>query len=144
MTLDLALIGAVAGQEAARQQTDLAGLVRLLRAYQWAYDYCDDPLTMVWLKSVAEMVEPKNYQGRYRCTPVTFQNGGSSANWADIPRLMWNWTNTETHWPVDARIKELLWIHPWDDGNGRVAWIVRTRLTDTWESPENLPNYFGE
>jgi len=142
--LNLALIGSVAGQEAARQQTDLAGLVRLLDAYQWAY-HAGGALNKYWLWTVAEKIEPCNSKG-YRRTPVTFTNGGSSAHHSTITDLVDGWAHIakgKTAEP-DWITKELLWIHPFSDGNGRLAWIVRTRLTDTWASPESLPNYFGD
>jgi hypothetical protein len=141
LMLDLALIGSVAGQEAARQQTDLAGLVRLLDAYRWAF-HAGGALNRHWLAVVATKIEPQNSKG-YRRTPVTFANGGDSAHWSTIDRLIDNWAKNK-HWPIEARVKELGWIHPYEDGNGRLMWIVRTRLTNTWASPEPLPNYFGE
>lgn len=143
--LDLALIGSVAGQEATRQQTDLVGLVRLLDAYQWAYVNRYETLNKHWLGAVAQRIESeRNYHGRYRCTPVTFANFGDSANSQLIPELIDAHCKNRKDIPVERWVKELGWIHPFQDGNGRLMWIVRTRLTDTWASPEPLPNYFGE
>jgi hypothetical protein len=138
MMLDLALIGAVAGQEAAKQQTDLAGLARLLDAYRWAYQ-TGSKLNKHWLCAVAAKIEPCNSEG-YRKTPVTFANGGGSCHHSIIPEVVDGWSHN-THWPADARVKELGWIHPFKDGNGRLMWIVRTRLTNTWDKPEPLPDY---
>jgi hypothetical protein len=137
--LDLALIGAVAGQVAARQQTDLAGLARLIDAYSLAYTL-PGKVNKWWLWRVAERIEPCNTYGRYRTTPVTFANGGSSCHPSILPEVVDGWAHN-THWPVDARVRELGWIHPFSDGNGRLMWIVRTRLTDTWACPEPLPEY---
>lgn len=140
--LDLSAIARVAALEAIKQQTDLAGLARLLHAYQWAFHH-GSALNKHWLWAVAEMIEPRNTYGRYRKTPVTFTNGGGSCHHSLIGAQIDGWSKNK-HWPVDARVKELGWIHPFEDGNGRLMWIVRTRLTDTWVSPEPLPDYFGE
>lgn len=139
--MDLERIAAIAAGEAVRQQTDLAGMVRLLQAYSIAYSL-PGKVNKHWLWRVAELIEPCNTYGRYRSTPVTFSNGGDSCHHSMIGEKIDGWSKN-THWSIDARVKELGWIHPFKDGNGRLMWIVRTRLTDTWDSPEPLPDYFG-
>lgn len=140
--MDMTRIATVAAGEAARQQTNLAGLVRLLDAYQWAWAH-GGALNKHWLWTVAAKLEPCNKVGYYRSVPVTFRNGGGSASVNMISYLVDLWARNK-HWPIEARVAELGWIHPFQDGNGRLMWIVRTRLTDTWKNPEPLPNYFGE
>lgn len=44
---------------------------------------------------------------------------------------------------VDERIKHLLDIHPWQDGNGRTASILRNWLLRQLDTPEPLPYYYG-
>lgn len=45
---------------------------------------------------------------------------------------------------VDSWTKQLLEIHPWVDGNGRVASILRNWLLRTLENPTIMPYYFVE
>lgn len=87
----------------------------------------------------------------YRHTPVTFKNGGSSVNAASIPEAMvrwWEnrpeiklvWDNAETE-ILDEWIKQFLYIHPYEDGNGRTASILRNRWLCSLNSPQDLPDY---
>lgn len=143
MTVNLAEIARVAAGEAIKQQTDLSGLARLLDAYRWAYQTRDAADIIVWLTEIARRVERCNIQG-YRHVPVTFRDMGYACPADLIPASMARWVRDLGDFPSpDHAVKELLTIHPWLDGNGRVAWIVRTRLTNTWGAPEPLPDYFG-
>ncbi len=45
---------------------------------------------------------------------------------------------------VDDYIKQLLDIHPWADGNGRTASILRNWMLGTLDDPSPLPYYYGE
>ena len=61
----------------------------------------------------------------YRKTPVTFRNGNTGAKADQIPRLM-NQLCDSNLWDTDreAFVLEFLKIHPFEDGNGRVAAIL--------------------
>lgn len=88
-----------------------------------------------FVRLLAVRVEPDKNSDGFRHTPVVFRNGGSSAPHADIPRLLENWcrlvgdyvNNPSISWHVAFTkqiIREFLWIHPFKDGNGRVAFIL--------------------
>ena len=87
----------------------------------------------------------------YRQTPVTFQNGGGSVNAQMIPQSMdtwWDcrpeiklvWDEEETE-NLDRWIRHFLWVHPYEDGNGRTASILRNRWLCTMNHPLDLPDY---
>ena len=61
----------------------------------------------------------------YRTTPVTFLNGNTGAKADQIPRLMDQLCDSDL-WDDDreAFVLEFLKIHPFEDGNGRVAAIL--------------------
>ena len=61
----------------------------------------------------------------YRKTPVTFLNGNTGAKADQIPRLMDQLCDSDL-WDTDrqAFVLEFLKIHPFEDGNGRVAAIL--------------------
>ncbi len=81
-----------------------------------------------------------------RRSHVGFLDGGSACPTAEVPgrfeRLM------ATGWPdlgdVDVWCKQLLEIHPWADGNGRVASLLRNLFLGTLDDPTPLPFYFGQ
>ena len=152
--MDFARIGAIAAGECERQQVGFDEYVNLLNAYRWAYDADNDaPLHPNYIYMLANIIEPsKNVLGRYRQTPVTFANGGCAVDWDLIPNAMSQWFDMVND-PNDNLImrgtgmqeyivKEFLRIHPFRDGNGRLAWILRTRFYDNWGYPDLLPKYF--
>lgn len=148
--MDLVKIGAGAAAECVRQKVGLRELGYLLDGYLWLSEY-DGILNVTVMETLGSFVEPaKNHNG-FRKTPVTFSNGGSSAPASEIPRLMINlrdaigygpWDNHEG--VIDRLVKEFLWIHPFADGNGRVAYLLYNYLSGTMDSPKPLPYYFGE
>lgn len=86
----------------------------------------------------------------FRHTPVTFQNGGSSCSASEIPEAMVRHLGLihpdggllRFHSDdVDPWIKQFLWIHPYEDGNGRTASILRNFIMGTLGDPTDLPDY---
>ena len=67
----------------------------------------------------------------YRTTPVTFLNGNTGAKADQIPRLMDQLCDSDL-WDTDreAFVLEFLKIHPFEDGNGRVAAILINTPSD--------------
>ena len=67
----------------------------------------------------------------YRKTPVTFVNGNTGAKADQIPRLMNQLCDSDL-WDTDreAFVLEFLKIHPFEDGNGRVAAILINTPSD--------------
>lgn len=104
--------------------------------------------TMDLLLSLAGELEPDN-QGRLRITPVTFADGGSSAEASTLPRVVSNLldnagTFTASEEDVRHWVKEFLWIHPFADGNGRMGFLLYNWLRGSWATPEQMPYFFGE
>lgn len=149
--MNLARVAEVAAAECERQRVGVHALARLLTAYAeaeaWSIrhevPHLDD------LFDLGRLIEPV-YAAQWRTTPVTFRGGGSSAHHSVIPGAMWRWVVRlpfradieKDPTIVDEVIKAFLDIHPFADGNGRSAWILRTWLLDQWEEPEPLPIYF--
>jgi hypothetical protein len=75
----------------------------------------------------------------YRTTPVTFVNGNTGAKADQIPRLMDQLCDSDL-WNDDreAFVLEFLKIHPFEDGNGRVAAILMN-LGLFWVDTEFVP-----
>jgi hypothetical protein len=145
--MNLTQIATVAAGEAERQQVGLTGLADLLRAYEYAYSNSKLGLapTKVSVHALGSLVEPSTY-GQFRFTPVTFRNGGSSAHPERVSALMNSLfeyvpgpNNLEPY--IYAWVKEFLWIHPFTDGNGRVAWILYNWLMNSLDSPVPLPEF---
>lgn len=145
--MDLVKVGQVAAEEADRQGVGLAGLIRLLEAYQWSMEMSQlirpSQISIDMVLILAKMIEPSN-GGFIRSTPVTFGGGGSSCDPREVrdvlERLLSGLKRVDCMM-VDGWIEHFLWIHPFTDGNGRVAWILRVWLLGHWSSPENLPDY---
>lgn len=124
-------------KECERQQTGPVEVAYLINGLECALVHfvqggqVDDE----FVRLLAVRVEPDKNADGFRHTPVVFRNGGSSAPHADIPRLITNWCSAVIDYTNDPNIvwdttltkqmiREFLWIHPFKDGNGRVAFIL--------------------
>lgn len=159
--MSLVDIARVAAGECIRQKTDLKGLVRLLHAYRTARTLAQfggpEEADVVGPGLLALLIEPSN-NGVYRKTPVTFSDGTNAVNAQNIPQAMMQWwagvdafsdlvgnpSASHVATVADGLIKAFLDIHPFTDGNGRLAWLLRVWLLDQWDYPEPLPDYYGE
>lgn len=108
-----------------------------------------------FLLHLAQIIEPSN-KGQYRTTPVTFGHVLGGGNPSLISTVMPSWIEFfnvtlgymeigfQRDVTIDAVIKEFLDIHPFSDGNGRTAWLLRVWLLNQWDDPQPLPDYYGE
>lgn len=144
--------------EAKRQNCREEGAIYLAWAHAEARDLAKrKPISEKAISIVAELVEPST-AGQYRRTAVTFASGGSAVAAELVPTAMARWIEglhdavSEHHMScnpaaqldvkiIDEFIREFLVIHPFKDGNGRTAWILRTWLRNNWFNPEPLPDY---
>lgn len=79
---------------------------------------------------------------KYRVTPVTFSNGKSGIPHDQIENAMTHLLkNYGRELPTDGFVKEFLEIHPFQDGNGRVASLLYNWRNGTLLDPVPLP-YF--
>jgi hypothetical protein len=130
--------------ECERQQVGLDRVGRLIQAYAYAIEQTKSLPKEHDLFYIAGLIEPAN-KGGYRATPVTFENGGSSAP----PRLIPNTIKRlfeVLDWDVapDVFTRSLLQIHPFSEGNGRTAFVIYNWLSRTLDNPLPLPDYFGD
>lgn len=120
-------------------------------AYNTLYDMRNQPLTKDLLSLIFDDIEP-GYQGQYRSTPVTFNEVVGGVHPDNIPRAMDSWMEWFNHEfdlvdrdgsRVDRVIMDFLDIHPFGDGNGRTAWLLRVWMLNQWDDPQPLPDYYG-
>ncbi len=146
--MDVLHIGRVAAAECARQQVGVRELSWLLSTYHLITKGDVDFMNLNGFRTIGTLVEPGANRMGFRKTPVTFANGGTAANHADIERLMTTLCNlmkdTEhdrEHDEAARLVKEFLWIRPFVDGNGRVGFLLYNWLSGTMDYPYALPNY---
>lgn len=106
----------------------------------------------ILLMEVAKLVEPEvnafipGTGSNLRTTEVGFMNGGKATKAIEVReqfhRLCGFWSPKLEE--VDPWVKTLLEIHPWADGNGRTASLIRNFMLNNLNTPEALPYYFGE
>ena len=118
---------------------------QLIEAYHYMlkqhYNY--RTISIVDILSLSSIVEPIKAKS-LRQTPITFSNG----NMGLAPELILNALNgllaNIQQLEVDEFVKEFLIIHPFQDGNGRTAFLLYNLLTHKRGYPVALPDYFGE
>lgn len=148
--MNLTKIAEVAAHECERQEVGLDRLAMLLTAYSHVHTLMKKEQKPPWkgiILSLAKTIEPLTL-GRLRTVPVRFSDysfgadpdvleDGFNSLCNSLPKLI-----RISH--VDVWIKSFLQLHPFIDGNGRLAWLLRVWLLNQWENPEPLPDYFGE
>lgn len=115
---------------------------------------------------IAKDIEPSN-GGKLRNIPAVL-DGAWVAHPENLVKEVWDWISSfnsarksidDNGWydidggnwfsdkdrieVADAVIKGYLDIHPFSDGNRRIAWLLRVWLLNQWHSPEPLPNYYN-
>lgn len=134
----------------------------MTNAFAWATlwgkeDFSDPNRAAYILTMVAALVEPGEnvlrWTGKFcfpdnlRTSHVGFIGGGKAAPvnevYSRFKRLMNDAPDAIQAGEIDIWVKTLLEIHPWQDGNGRTASIVRNILFGTMDNPTQLPYYFG-
>jgi hypothetical protein len=127
--------------ECHRQDVGLDGLACLVAAYAYAVDNAYRLPTEVDVLHLAAVIEPKT-DGRYRTTPVTFTSGTGGAEPSTIPGAVARMFDLldEAVDPVDF-VRQLLVIHPFADGNGRVAFVLINWLGHHLDVPIALPEF---
>ncbi len=123
-----------------------------------AYDYVqsarhDGIMIMPFLLHAAGLIEPSN-GGKFRTTPVSFNGivGGvppesierAMKSWIDYFNAVLDLNNGADDDRIDRVIGEFLDIHPFSDGNGRTAWLLRVWMLNQWNDPQPLPDYYKE
>ncbi len=144
--LELIQVASVCSPECESQpEVRLDGVARLINAYCFALDAQRDRLPTTFdVHALASIIEPVKTRDGYRTVPVTFDDGGGSAQPTTIHSAMermFEALDGDVH--PDEFVKSFLRVHPFVDGNGRIAFILHNWLSDSLLDPHPLPDYFG-
>lgn len=101
----------------------------------------EEPLSPLDILSLANAFGQSNY----RITPVTFTHGLPAMHSSTVPqameRLLRNVPERENFYDWLTWIKHFLDIHPFEDGNGRIASLLFNWGMKTLDVPIPLPYY---
>lgn len=132
--------------ECQRQKTDAMSVYNMYGAVNYAIDSAlmygvefDENVVL----RLAKLVEPVVNFHDYRTTPVRFANFKFAMNADSVPRAMSNLFMYGDRSNPMAFTKEFLDVHPFGDGNGRMAAIVFNILNRTMNNPVPLPDFYS-
>lgn len=132
--------------EVERQGDTPKYVYHMAQAYRYLKGLSDLPLLTHHILKLGGLVQGLDDQATWRNVPAYFDgyNFAMAANL--IPSAMKTLLeNCPTdHEMVDSWIKQFLDIHPFVDGNGRCASLLRNFFMGTLDTPVTLPYYYGE
>ena len=141
--VSLESIAVGAARECERQGVGEAALIGLLHAHVYALGASATALpTLSDLLRMGALVDPD--YGVVRSTPVTFAAGGQAVDWTVVrPTLERLFGRLDADVDSVEFTKAVLDVHPFRDGNGRVAWLLLNWLTGTLDDPVPLPDFYN-
>src|SRR6478736_6107669 len=113
--------------ESDRQKASLRETIDMVEAWKYVAGFGGKMPNLETIQHVAFLIT--GLQG-YRQTPAVFDQGPPALDAGLIPRSMANWhmwlheTNEFSPRQIDLIMREFLEIHPFADGNGRVASLL--------------------
>lgn len=136
-------IAAACKVECDRQQVRPAEVKQLVEAYNHILKYNSARhLAMEHILTLGAMIEPVKAR-ELRTTPATFANLSHAVEASLVPMALQSLLRHQASIPTDAFVKEFLLIHPFADGNGRLAFLLYNHGKFILDYPLPLPDYFG-
>lgn len=141
-TADIVEYCAVEVQRQMASPMHVAGMYRAWEIAVFLVDQGTGPVTGEKLILLNDLVLCSTHRIGYRQTPVSFRDGGTAADWWEVPHLMERLLSFQHEATPDEFTKQFLDIHPFADGNGRVGSLLWNILSGTIKSPVRMPNYY--
>lgn len=131
--------------ESDRQGATLDETINMVEAWKYTNRFVRFP-NLSTIKYLCYLITGHN---DYRQMPAVFDQGREAVKPELISNSMngWHeWAEVSLRSPTetDLIIKEFLDIHPFADGNGRVASLLYNYARGTLEDPIPLPYYYGK
>lgn len=129
--------------ECKRQMVGPKEVRQLHDAYHFARRMTQEGgINTVSIAYLARLIEPVKGNG-YRTQPAYFANMNHAVEPHLISRALVRLVDSQSRLTTDEFVKEFLDIHPFADGNGRVAFLLYNVLNNTLHYPGTLPDYYG-
>lgn len=131
--------------ESDRQSATLDETINMVEVWKYTKNFTKFP-NLATIKYMAYIL---NGSQGYRIVPAVFNQGSPAINADLIPNAMekwhdWAYRDGKSPEFTEVVIKEFLEIHPFEDGNGRIASLLYNYLKGTLDDPIPLPYYFEQ
>jgi hypothetical protein len=141
--VDSARVKEMIAAECERQMVGPVEVKQMHAAYEFARMLGGKRVSTVAIKHLGNLVEPVKGAG-YRKLPATFANLSHAVDASLIDSAMNALIMHQVRLTTNEFVKEFLAIHPFADGNGRVAFLLYNILNNTLHYPDPLPDYSFE
>jgi len=126
----------------ATTESDISGMEQAWRYASIMWNSFGSIVDISDIVIMGNLIDPAaNPNGRFRTGPAVFLSGGTSLPAHRIESVLSGFLSMLDDMTPEMAYRELMYIHPFKDGNGRMGALVYNILNGTIVNPVDPPEY---